>query len=70
MIKRTLFLFFFYFGVIFVCILFLPALILPKKITLYGGRILGFWSKFCLELFLSTKIVIKGKEKILKNENW
>ena len=32
-----------------------------EKITLYGGRILGFWSKFCLELFLSTKIVIKGK---------
>ena len=70
MIKRTLFLFFFYFGVIFVCILFLPALILPKKITLYGGRILGFWSKFCLELFLSTKIVIKGKEKILKNKKF
>ena len=70
MIKRTLFLFFFYFGVIFVCIFFLPALILPQKITLYGGRILGFWSKFCLELFLSTKIVIKGKEKILKNEKF
>ena len=70
MIKRTLFLFFFYSGVIFVCIFFLPALILPQKITLYGGRVLGFWSKFCLELFLSTKIVIKGKEKILKNEKF
>ena len=70
MIKRTLFLFFFYFGVIFVCIFFLPALILPQKITLYGGKILGFWSKFCLELFLSTKIVIKGKEKILNNEKF
>ena len=70
MIKRTLFLFFFYLGVIFVCIFFLPALILPQKITLYGGKILGFWSKFCLELFLSTKIVIKGKEKILKNEKF
>ena len=70
MIKRTLFLFFFYFGVIFVCIFFLPALILPQKITLYGGRILGFWSKFCLELFLSTKIVIKGKEKILNNQKF
>ena len=70
MIKRTLFLFFFYFGVIFVCIFFLPALILPQKITLYGGKILGFWSKFCLELFLSTKVVIKGKEKILKNEKF
>ncbi len=70
MIKRTFFLFFFYFGVIFVCIFFLPALILPQKITLYGGKILGFWSKFCLEIFLSTKIVIKGKEKILNNEKF
>ena len=70
MIKRTFFLFFFYFGVIFVCILFLPALILPQKITLYGGKILGFWSKFCLEIFLSTKIVVKGKEKILNTEKF
>ena len=70
MIKRTLFLFFFYFGVIFICISFLPALVLPQKITLYGGKILGFWSKFCLEIFLSTKIVVKGKEKILNNEKF
>ena len=70
MIKRTLFLFFFYFGVIFVCIFFLRALILPQKIILYGGKILGFWSKFCLELFLSTKIIVKGKEKILNNEKF
>ena len=70
MIKRTLFLIFFYFGTIFVCIFFIPALILPQKITLYGGKILGFWSKFCLEIFLSTKIVIKGKEKILKNKKF
>ena len=70
MIKRTLFLFFFYFGVTLVCVFFLPALILPQKITLYGGKILGFWSKFCLELFLSIKIVIKGKEKILNNKKF
>ena len=70
MIKRALFLFFFYFGVIFVCIFFLPALIFPQKITLYGGKILGFWSKFCLEIFLSTKIIIKGKEKVLNNEKF
>ncbi len=70
MIKRTLFLFFFYLGVIFICILFLPALFFPKKITLYGGKILGFWSKFCLEVFLSTKIVVKGKEKILNDKKF
>ncbi len=70
MIKRTLFLFFFYFGTIVVCIFFLPALILPQKITLLGGKILGFWSKFCLEKFLSTKVVVKGKEKILNNQKF
>ena len=70
MIKRTLFLFFFYFGVIFVCIFFLPTLVFPQKITLYGGKILGFWSKFCLEIFLSTKVIVKGKENILNNEKF
>ena len=70
MIKRTLFLFFFYFGTIIVCIFFLPALILPQKIIIYGGKILGFWSKFCLEIFLSTKVIVKGKEKILNNEKF
>ena len=70
MIKRTLFQFFFYFGVIFICIFFLPALFLPQKITLYGGKILAFWSKFCLEIFLSTKIIVKGKEKILINKKF
>jgi len=70
MIKRTLFQFFFYFGVIFICIFFLPALFLPQKITIYGGKILGFWSKFCLEIFLSTKIIIKGREKILINKKF
>ena len=70
MIKKTLFLFFFYFGTIFICIIFLPALILPQTITIYGGKILGNWSKFCLETFLSTKVVIKGEEKILKNEKF
>tara|TARA_B100001540_G_scaffold158661_1_gene140570 strand:- start:287 stop:988 length:702 start_codon:yes stop_codon:yes gene_type:complete len=70
MIKRALFLFFFYFGVIFICIFFLPALILPQKVTLFGGKILGFWSKFCLEIFLSTKVIVKGKEKILSSEKF
>ena len=28
---------------------------------------MGYWASFCLRLFLSTKIIIKGKENILKN---
>ena len=41
--------------------MFLPSFLLPQKIVLFGGKIMGYWSKICLELFLSTKIVIKGK---------
>ena len=59
----------FYSGVVLVCILFLPALIFPKSIVIYGGKILGKWSKFCLKFFLSTEISIIGKENILSNKN-
>ena len=31
---------------------------------------MGHWSRFCLELFLSTKIVIKGSENLIKNEKF
>ena len=68
MLKRILFLFFFYFGVICLCILLLPSLILNKKIVILGGKLLGGWSKFCLEFFLNTKIVISGKENITKDK--
>ncbi len=31
---------------------------------------MGQWSKICLEYFLSTKIIIKGKENIISNEKF
>ena len=68
MLRRILFLIFFYFGVVCVCIFFLPALILNKKIVILGGKLLGWWSKFCIEFFLKTKIVIFGKENITKDK--
>ena len=43
---------------------------MPKNITIFGGRILGHWSKICLKLFLSTKIEIIGKENILNSEKF
>ena len=68
MIRRILFLIFFYFGVIFLCLVLLPGLVLNKKIVIFGGKLLGRWSKFCLEVFLNTKITIEGKENITKNK--
>ena len=31
---------------------------------------MGHWSRFCLEFFLSTKIVIKGNENLVRNEKF
>ena len=65
MIRSIIFKFFFYFGIIFICIIFLPALLMPQKITLFGGKIMGHWSKICINIFLSSKIIIKGKENLI-----
>ena len=70
MIREVIFKFFFYIGTIFICIIFLPALILPQKIVLIGGRILGYWIKFCLFFFLSVKVDVKGIENIPENSNF
>ena len=67
---KKLFSIFFYSGVILVCIVFLPSLFMPKNIAIFGGKILGHWSKFCLKLFLSTKIEIIGKENIFNSEKF
>ena len=60
----------FFSGLIFICIIFLPSLLLPKKIILFGGKLFGYWSSFCLKIFYSTNIVIKGQENIINNENY
>ena len=70
MIRKIIFKFFFYTGVIAIFIIFLPALILPQKVVLVGGKMLGYWIKFCLNLFLSVKIEVKGIENIPKNSNF
>ena len=70
MIRNTLFLFFFFSGIIIISILFIPSLILPQKIVLFGGKLFGYWSIFCLKLFLNTKIEVKGRENILSKEKF
>ena len=70
MIRNFLFSFFFFTGIIFISIMFLPAIFLPKKIVLFGGKIMGYWTSFCLKIFLSTKIIIKGEENIIKDKKF
>ena len=70
MIRNFLFLIFFYLGIIIISIVFLPSLFLPKKIVLLGGKLMGQWTGICLSLFLSTKIIVKGKENLITKEKF
>ena len=70
MIRNFLFTFFFFTGIIFISLIFLPGIFLPRKIVLFGGKIMGYWSSFCLQIFLSTKIIIKGEENIIRNKKF
>ncbi len=70
MIKNFLFSFFFFTGIIFISLIFIPAFFLPQKITLFGVKLMGNWTGFCLKIFLSTKIIIKGEDNIITNEKF
>ena len=70
MIRNLLFSIFFFTGIIIISILFLPSLFLPQTVTLFGGKLMGHWAGFCLKIFLSTKIIIKGKNNIITDKKF
>ena len=70
MIRNFLFSTFFFLGIILISIIFIPSFFLPQKTVLYGGKLMGYWSGFCLKFFLSTKIIIKGKENIITDSKF
>jgi len=70
MIRNYLFSILFFSGIIFISLIFLPAFFLPRKVVLVGGKLMGYWTSFCLKSILSIKISIKGKENIINNEKF
>ena len=70
MIRNYIFSFFFFSGIIFISLFFLPAFFLPQRIVLFGGKLMGYWTSLCLKVFLSTKIIIKGKENIINDKKF
>ena len=70
MIRNFIFSTLFFTGIIIISLLFLPAFFLPQGIVLFGGKLMGHWTSFCLKYFLSTKIVVKGAENIIRNKRF
>ena len=60
LLRSLLFNLFFYLGVIVVFLIALPALILPAKVTLLFGKLLGHYTVFVVRFFLNTKVEFKG----------
>ena len=70
MIRNIIFSIFFFVGIIFISLIFIPSFLLPQRIVIFGGKLMGYWTSFCLKFFLSTKIIIKGKDNIIKDEKF
>ena len=70
MIRNIIFLFVFYFGLLFLLILFIPSLMLPQYVVTLGGKFLGYWTAFCLKYIMSTKIEVRGIENISGNQKY
>ena len=70
LLRSLLFNIFFYTGVIVVFLIALPALILPAKITLIFGKILGHYVVFIVRIFLNSKVEFKGMENIPTTEKY
>ena len=70
MLRNFLFSTIFFLGIILISIIFLPALLLPRTIVLAGGKLMGYWTGFCLKIILSVKIEIVGKENIINNHKF
>ena len=70
MLRNILFSIIFFFGIILISIIFLPTLLLPQSCVLFGGRLMGYWTGFCLKIILSVEIEILGKENIIKKDKF
>ena len=70
MIRKLLFLFFFFLGISIISIIFLPSLLMSTRVVLFGGKMMGRWTALCLKSFLQTKIIVKGEDNIIRNEKF
>ena len=70
MIRNFIFSIFFFAGIIIISLFFLPAFFLPQKVVLYGGKLMGYWTSFCLKIILSVKIQILGRDNIITDKKF
>jgi 1-acyl-sn-glycerol-3-phosphate acyltransferase len=69
-IRSLIFNIFLYVGLILIFILAIPTLILPRKFTIFFGRISAKYLVFILKIILNTKVIFHGVENLKKVDNF
>ena len=59
-----------YVGLIVICILAIPTLILPSKFTIFFGRMSAKYIVLILKLILKTEVIFHGVENLKKVDNF
>jgi len=70
MLRNLIFSIVFFSGIFLISIFFIPTLFLPKSFVLIGGKFMGYWTGFCLEVILSVKIKVLGRENIINDKKF
>jgi len=70
LLRSLLFNIFFYSGIVFIFLIAIPSLLLPTKLTLLFGKLLGHYVIFVVRFFLKTKVEIVGLANIPKTEKY
>ena len=70
MLRNLIFSTIFFSGIIFISIVFLPALLLPSSIVLFGGKLMGYWTGFCLKNILFVEIRVTGKKNVINDKKF
>ena len=69
-LRSLLFNFFLYIGITFIFLIAIPTLFLPSKFTLLFGKFLGHYVILIVRIFLNTRVEVKGKNNIPKEEKY
>tara|TARA_B100000579_G_scaffold143036_1_gene116104 strand:+ start:2777 stop:3484 length:708 start_codon:yes stop_codon:yes gene_type:complete len=69
-IKSLIFNFLFYLSIIIIFLSAIPALALPKKVTLIFGKICAYVVIFLLRFVLNTKVIFHGTDNLRKKERF
>ena len=70
LLRSLLFNFFLYLGIVIVFLIAIPSLLMPAKVALLFGKLLGHYVVFLVKIILKTKVEFKGLNNIPESQRY